>query len=48
MEEEKPPELYPKSRVKAVGIGISLVLLLTTGIGAVLYMLSKTEISYRT
>jgi general secretion pathway protein A len=32
------PELYPKSRAKRVGIGILLaLLLLTTGIGAVLY-----------
>jgi len=37
IEEEKPPELYPKSRVKGVGIGTLLVLLLTIGVGAVLY-----------
>jgi general secretion pathway protein A len=37
IEEEKPPELYPKSRVKGVGIGALLVLLLTIGVGAVLY-----------
>jgi hypothetical protein len=34
---ENPPELYPKRRVMPVGIGIFLVLLLTTGVGAVLY-----------
>jgi general secretion pathway protein A len=37
IEEEKPPELYPKSRVKGVGIGALLVLLLIIGVGAVLY-----------
>jgi general secretion pathway protein A len=37
IEEEKLPELYPKSRVKGVGIGALLVLLLTIGVGAVLY-----------
>jgi general secretion pathway protein A len=36
-EDGNPPELYPKSRVKQVGIGILLALLLITGIGAVLY-----------
>ena len=36
-EDENPPELYPKRRVKRVSIGIFLVLLLTTGVGAVLY-----------
>jgi general secretion pathway protein A len=34
---EKPPELYPKRRVMPVGIGILLILLLTTGVGAALY-----------
>jgi general secretion pathway protein A len=36
-EDGNPPELYPKSRVKRVGIGTLLALLLTTGIGALLY-----------
>jgi general secretion pathway protein A len=35
--DENPPELYPKRRVKRVSIGIFLALLLTTGVGAVLY-----------
>jgi general secretion pathway protein A len=35
--EGKPPELYPKGRVKGVGIGIFLALVLMTGIGAVSY-----------
>jgi general secretion pathway protein A len=34
---ENPPELYPKRRVTPVGVGILLVLLLTTGVGAALY-----------
>ena len=37
MEEEKPPELYPKSRVKGVGIGALVVLLLSIGVGAAFY-----------
>lgn len=37
LEDENPPELYPKSRVQRVGIGILLTLLVTTGIGAALY-----------
>ena len=36
-EDGNPPELYPKSRVKRIGIGILLALLLMTGIGALLY-----------
>jgi general secretion pathway protein A len=36
-EDGNPPELYPKSRAKRVGIGILLALLLTTAIGAGLY-----------
>jgi general secretion pathway protein A len=35
--EEVPRKRYPKSRVKGVGIGILLVLVLMTGIGAVIY-----------
>ncbi|HSE87554.1 MAG TPA: AAA family ATPase [Candidatus Binatia bacterium] len=35
--EERPPELYPKSRVKGVGIGILLILVLITSIGAVIF-----------
>jgi len=41
---ENPPELYPKRRVKRVGIGILLVLLLTTGVGAALYGLQNKDL----
>ena len=37
IEEATPPELYPKSRKKGLRIGAWLVLLLTLGVGAVLY-----------
>ena len=37
IEEEKPPELYPKNREKGLRIGAWLVLLLTMGVGALLY-----------
>ena len=48
IEEEKPPELYPKSREKGLRIGAWLVLLLTMGVGARALRSARSKCSYRT